>query len=410
MKRVLLLGAGYANLSLLKSLPFLQDVKITLISNNAYHYASVLLHEVAAGSRNRSVLFNLKDILDSSVEFIEDEVKEIKEKSVVCKNGEYEYDFLSIGLGFHGDDFGIKGVKEFTLPLNSYKDAIFIREKIYSALETYKETKDSTYLNFVVCGGGFSGSELVASLSREIPKACNKLKIDSSKLNIYCIEAMNNILPMFPDNLIDSGSRYLKKHKVKILVNHKIVEIKDSEVLVQENENIKTLYARTIIWTAGVKGNSVIENSPFLTNNMKISRSKIEVDSCLHPKSLESNTDSSEDIESKFENIFVLGDCAALIDENTNKFYAPTAQLAESQGEYATKALCALLDNDEYNSGFVYHSAGIFCSLGKSYGLGISSKKGAVGRTFEGFLALSIKRFIEFKWKFKLIGISAFFK
>ncbi len=47
--------------------------------------------------------------------------------------------------------------------------------------------------------------------------------------------------------------------------------------------------------------------------------------------------------ENEMNNIFVLGDCAALKDEKTGRFYPPTAQLAQQQGEYLAQTLETLL-------------------------------------------------------------------
>lgn len=384
--RILLLGAGYANISLLKSLPLLQDAQITLISNNPYHYVSVLLHEVASGVRSRDVLYDIKAMLDKQIEFIEDEVIEIKQDKVLCQKSEYAYDILVIGLGFSSDTFGIKGIKEHTYPLVSYKDGLFIYEMIHKNLQTYIHTNDASYLNIAVCGGGFSGAELVSSLAEELPKICTQNHIDPKMLNIYCIEALSNILPMFPKELVDSGSAYIKKLGVQILTNSKIIECKKGEIIIQRDNNIESIFAKTIIWTAGIKGNEVIANSKLFVSK----KSRIEVDNFLHPKN--QNTSMG--------NIYVVGDCSAVLDPKTQKFFPPTAQIALRQGEYLARALKARVNKENFTQEFSFESLGVFCALGRRYAVGMTRK-----RLLQGRAALWISKIIKMKWWYKIGGI-----
>ncbi len=389
MQRILLLGAGYANIALIKSLPILQDTHITLVSKNPYHYTSVLLHEVASGVKDKEVLFDLKDMFDADITIKQDSIIEIKEGKAIGQSQTYEYDILVIGLGFSSDTFGIKGVKEFSMPLVDYQNALHIKEKIRNNIIEYKATKDPTKLHIVVCGGGFSGSELVASLAEELPKICAQEGVDSSLLRISCIEALPNVLPMFSEKLIQAGSRYMQKNlNIHLLTHCKILECKENEVIIQRNDSQESIRAGAIIWTAGVKGNEVIEHSSFFVSH----RSKIQVDTSLHPIGQKIDMD----------NIFVIGDCAALLDPSTKRFYPPTAQLAIAEGEFVAKALIARIQNREFSETFSYTSKGTFCSLGARYAIGESGTK-----SFKGKLAIAIKRYIEMKWRYKIGGIAA---
>lgn len=386
MKRVLLLGAGYANISLLKSLPLMQDTTITLISNNPYHYMSVLLHEVASGERGENVLFGLSGMFDEYINIIQDEILEIQHDKVIGKKNAYEYDILVIGLGFSSDTFGIPGIKEFTLSLVNYKEALVIYETLKQNLAAYKQTKDKSKLQIAVCGGGFSGSELSASLAQELPKMCAKEGIDPTLVKIYCIEAMPEILPMFPEPLSKAGRAYLSKLGVEVLSGSKILECKKGEVIIQNNQGTQSIFAETIIWTAGVKGNEVIEKSSFFESK----RSRLEVDGFLNPINQKTPMD----------HIFVAGDCAAVLNKATQRFFPPTAQIALKQGEYLAKSLSAKLNDEPFSEEFHFESKGTFCSLGKYYGIGMTSNK-----TFKGKIAIWIKRFIELRWSYKISGL-----
>lgn len=410
---IVFLGAGYATLSCIASLPksIYNSAKWTLITKDSTHYESVLLHEVASGYKDREILHKLQDILPKDIEIVQDCVRTINasSKQIICDGGTYSYDVLILGLGFASDSFGISGVSEYALPLTNYHQAKAIHAKIEANLQAYKRTSDARYLRFVVCGGGFSGCELVATLSQEIPKQAKKLGIQQP-IECVCIEALDNVLPMFSPTLAQKGRKYLEKLGVKVLSASKILSVLENGVQIacaneQQGPQTTLIESFCTIWTAGVQGSLVIANS------FGTPKSKLVITPYLHPKSLESSDsnaakDSSADME--LESIFVLGDCGALLDEKTQRFYPPTAQLAQQQGIYLASILATYLqqyaakDSAKVDSSapippFSYKPQGTICSLGHSYGVGEVS-----GREVSGLIAIAIKRAIEWRWRRKI--------
>ena len=410
---IVFLGAGYATLSCIASLPksIYNSAKWTLITKDSTHYESVLLHEVASGYKDREILHKLQDILPKDIEIVQDCVRTINasSKQIICDGGTYSYDVLILGLGFASDSFGISGVSEYALPLTNYHQAKAIHAKIEANLQAYKRTNDARYLRFVVCGGGFSGCELVATLSQEIPKQAKKLGIQQP-IECVCIEALDNVLPMFSPTLAQKGRKYLEKLGVKVLSASKILSVLENGVQIacaneQQGPQTTLIESFCTIWTAGVQGSLVIANS------FGTPKSKLVITPYLHPKSLESSDsnaakDSSADME--LESIFVLGDCSALLDEKTQRFYPPTAQLAQQQGIYLASILATYLqqyaakDSAKVDSSapippFSYKPQGTICSLGHSYGVGEVS-----GREVSGLIAIAIKRAIEWRWRRKI--------
>ncbi|KAA8709609.1 NAD(P)/FAD-dependent oxidoreductase [Helicobacter canis] len=410
---IVFLGAGYATLSCIASLPksIYNSAKWTLITKDSTHYESVLLHEVASGYKDREILHKLQDILPKDIEIVQDCVRTINasSKQIICECGTYSYDVLILGLGFASDSFGISGVSEYALPLTNYHQAKAIHAKIEANLQAYTRTSDARYLRFVVCGGGFSGCELVATLSQEIPKQAKKLGIQQP-IECVCIEALDNVLPMFSPTLAQKGRKYLEKLGVKVLSASKILSVLENGVQIacaneQQGPQTTLIESFCTIWTAGVQGSLVIANS------FGTPKSKLVITPYLHPKSLESSDsnaakDSSADME--LESIFVLGDCSALLDEKTQRFYPPTAQLAQQQGIYLASILATYLqqyaakDSAKVDSSapippFSYKPQGTICSLGHSYGVGEVS-----GREVSGLIAIAIKRAIEWRWRRKI--------
>lgn len=401
MKKVLLLGAGYGNIALLKSInkDVFSQAEFTLINDTPYHYKTISLHDVASGKHKRSVLFPLCDMLDERINRVEDRVLSINGASVQCQNGTYEYDYLVVGLGFSTDSFGIPGVGIYTQSITSYESASAIYKSIEERLHAYCNDNDEKNLSFVVCGGGFTGIEFAGSLAQELKKQCETRGIDYTLVRIYCIEAMPKILPMFSENLMQLGLQRLKQLGVQVLTNSKILECKMGCVVIEKDGKQEEIHANSIIWTAGVKGNEVIANSSFFTSG----RSKVETDTWLQPINQ----------QHPMEHIYVIGDCGALKDEQSGRFYPPTAQMAQQQGEYLAQILEARIYaanrgeqlERESMPPFQFNMRGSICSIGAGYAIGMAGEKEVSGQ-----IANMIKWFVESKWNYKLGGFSAIFR
>lgn len=465
--KILLLGAGYANMSLLTRLDeeTLSKAQFSIITKEPYHYKSICLHDVASGKHDKSVLFNVDSTLDSKINVIQDEITSIESSIVKGAKSSYEYDYLVVGLGFGSDDFGIKGVREYAKSITSYSSAREIYALILSKLEGLREKDDDeAKLSFAVCGGGFSGIEFAGSLAEEVAKKCSEFGIDFGNIKIYCIEAAPKILPMFSDRLQKAGLDKLESLGVQVLTSSKILECKQHSIIIEKENTQSEINADVIIWTAGVKGNPVIESSPLFSSTI-LARSKVEVDEFLRPKCLEStkpqeqnsqksaeqSTDkTSQDSQAQnlaqpqndtkiqsnqppsqaatfedaskglstqsgvLENVFVLGDCASFRNEPSERFFPPTAQLAREQGKYLAQVFQILLkkktqkklaqNKSPYGKKilpFRFTPKGSICSIGESYALG------ALG-SFEikGRLASVLKKIIESLWNLQLKGFS----
>ncbi|WP_276206402.1 FAD-dependent oxidoreductase [Helicobacter sp. L8] len=212
--RLVVLGAGYASLAFLKSLSATvrSNCQITLIAESPLHYFSVLLHEVAAGVQGNYTLA-LSQILPSGVRFIQDRVLEIQEKSVLGTQGSYAYDYLVVGLGFASESFGVAGVQEHAHSLVNFANAQASHQALLQAIQTFKQARP---FSVVVCGGGFSGIELVGALSDTLERLCAP-----KAYSLTCIEAMPTILPMFTPQLAQKGVDYLQKRGVQLLLGGK---------------------------------------------------------------------------------------------------------------------------------------------------------------------------------------------
>lgn len=122
-------------------------------------------------------------------------------------------------------------------------------------------------------------------------------------------------------------------------------------VVLANGEEIK---AATVVWAAGVRGNSIVEKSGF-----EVMRGRVKVDEFLRAPG--------------YDNVFVVGDCA-LIFNDEGRPYPPTAQIAVQEGEALGDNLAALI-RGEVMMPFKPALQGSLASLGKGEGIGMVGTK-----------------------------------
>lgn len=354
--KIVVLGAGYAGLKTTRDLTKLlapEEADIVLINKHNYHYETTWLHEVAAGTINlNQARFMISDVIHPSrVRLIYDTVEKIdtEEQRVILKNGEITYDYLVVALGFETNTFGIKGMEEYAYSIVDINSSRLIREHIELQFAKYSagESDDESALTILVGGAGFTGIEFVGELAEKVPQLCRKYDIDRSKARIINVEAMPSILPMFDKDLVDYAIRSLEDRGVEFRLGTPIKECTPEGFIVgDDNELIK---AGTVVWTGGVTGNSVLGKSGF-----ELERGKVMVEPDLRAPG--------------HENIFVLGDCAWVMDEEAGRPYPPTAQAALQHGETCARNLRALLRGEPLEK-FQFIDRGTVASLGINDGI-----------------------------------------
>ncbi len=389
--KILIIGAGYGGMMtavrLTKDLNN-QDAEITLVNKHNYHYQTTWLHEPAAGTLHHDrTRMLIKDVINTNrINFVQDTVVEIKkdENKVILQNGELDYDYLVIGLGFESETFGIKGMKENAFTIRSVDTVRKIREHIEYQFASYNHdaVKDDNKLNIIVGGGGFSGVEFVGELAHRVPQLCREYDVDRSKVRIINIEAMPSILPNFDKELVDYAIHQLESKGVEFKLGAMIKEVKEDRVIIGTKDSDETdeIIAGTIVWTGGVRGSSVLEASGFETN-----RGKLPVEEDLRATG--------------YENIFVIGDCALVMDKESGRPYPPTAQIAIQESFTLSKNLRHLLHSQPTET-FTYKSKGTVASLGKGDAIGVVGD-----RKLKGAPAAAMKKIIDDRYLFLLGGV-----
>jgi NADH:ubiquinone reductase (H+-translocating) len=380
MKRptILVLGAGYGGLTTVVNLQKViqaNDAEIILINKNDYHYETTWLHEVGAGTLSpEQARYPISNVIHPHVKFVQATVEgmDVTKKSVTTSSGEFTYDYLVLGLGFEGETFGIPGLKEHALSLTNINSARQVREHIEYQFATWSldEVKDDSKLTIIVGGAGFTGIEFLGELGNRIPTLCKEFDIPQENVRVLCVEAAPMVLPGFDEQLVEYAKAQLMKKGIEFSIGTPIVEATAEGVKIKKDEEVEFIKAGTVVWAAGVRGNALIESSGIESN-----RARIAV---------------REDMRAPgFDDVFVVGDCAFLLNEEAGRPYPPTAQIAMQQAVTIAKNIKHLM-NEEPTEVFVYDDKGAVCSLGHDDAVGT-----AFGRKFTGKAASALKKVVD---------------
>ncbi|HLQ97986.1 MAG TPA: NAD(P)/FAD-dependent oxidoreductase [Candidatus Dormibacteraeota bacterium] len=393
---IVVLGAGYGGLittvNLQKSLGTNQ-ANITLVNKHDYHYQSTWLHESAAGTLHHDrVRIPIKDVINTSkVNLVIDTVVSIdpKEKKVVLENDELTYDILVVSLGFESATFGIPGLEENAYMIESLNSSRLIREHIEYNFAMYhnEKEKNQARLNIVVGGAGFTGMEFVGELANRIPELCKEYDIDKSLVKIITVEGAPTVMPGFDPQLVEYAMNSLEARGVEFITSAMLKECKPDGIVYEKDGEEHSISTLTTVWAAGVKANSIVEESGFETN-----RGKVEVRPDLRSP--------------EYDDVFVVGDCALIMNEETGRPYPPTAQIASQAADVAAQNIKDLVEGNKTLTAFEPNILGTVASLGNNDAIGtiFGDKK------IFGWNATVMKKIIDNKHLLKLGGIGLLLK
>lgn len=397
MKKVIVLGAGYAGLKTVVELQkkLRGQVDITLVNENPYHYEATDLHEVASGNLPASkITFPVADVLNPEMTtLILDHVERVDrdKKTVELRNHQpLSYDYCVFALGFVSETFGIKGAEENSLPMTNVKESEAIHDHIIAQMKDYQETKNPNDLKLIICGAGFTGIELAGALADARPRYAKLAGVTPDQIDIHIIDASKRLLPMFNEKLADYGINLLKKLDVKITTEARIQEIQPNTVLYKSAEDtdsdpLHKVEANTIIWTTGVSGNPVVAES-----GLQARRGRV--------------MDSEHLTAPEYDDMYMIGDVAAVMPPDGKRPYPTTAQIALSMANYVAKDIAARVKGTARPAAYVYKSLGTVASVGNTRAFGEAS-----GHSFKGYPASVLKKIIMNKSLMELGGFKELF-
>ena len=278
--------------------------------------------------------------------------------------GRDPYDHLVLAVGQAVNLDIVPGMARHGWPLKTLGDALALGNRVVEQLERAQVALDpvlkARLLSFVVIGGGITGIEVagaIADLLREGSRYYDR--IDPKEIRMTVIQGGSRILEQFPESLSSFADRKIRQRGIDIRTNARAEAVTVEGIRLKGGEFID---AGTVV---SAVGNTI---QPLLAGaDLPIERHRIKVTPEMRVEG--------------HDNVWALGDCAAVPNALDNSISPTLAQFALRQGQQIAKNLVAVIGGRRPEP-FRFRPQGMFANIGHNNAVGL-----VFGIHFSGFLA-----------------------
>jgi NADH:ubiquinone reductase (H+-translocating) len=378
--RIIIVGGGFGGLEVAKGLKGFK-AQTVLFDKYNHHTFQPLLYQVAtSGLETSSIVAPFRKLFGpySDFYFRLAEVINVKpeENYIETSIGGVKYDYLVIATGAITNFYGMKELEKNASSMKNIVDATKLRNKIIRHMEYAVLTEDNeamnSFMDFVIVGGGATGVELAGALSElknnVFPKDYKEL--DMRAMDIHLIEASPKLLNSMSPQASAKALEFLTQMGVHVQLNTAVRSYDGYEVALSNGEK---LISRSLVWTAGVRGNPIAG----LGEELLTKGNRLLVDQFNRIKG--------------FENIFAIGDVALMEgDDHFPKGHPQMAPPAQQQGRLVANNLKRLIRKQPLKA-FRYFDKGAMATVGRNKA--VVDMKGGI--RFQGAFAWYVWMFVH---------------
>lgn len=353
--RIVIIGGGFAGISLAKRLRN-KNVQVVLLDKHNYHNFQPLMYQVATGGLEPdSIAYPIRKIVQEYKDFYFRlaEVRDIDpENNIIYADiGELKFDYLVIATGSKTNYFGNKEIERNSMAMKTIPQSLNIRSLILENFEQALLTNDiderHSLMNFVLVGGGPTGVELAGALA-EMKKAIlpkDYPDLDVRKMEINLIQGSNRVLDSMSENASEKAEKFLLDLGVSVWKNVRVTGYDGKTVTTSSDLSFDSA---TVIWTAGVQGALPhgLKADSFIKN---VNRIKVN---------------QYNQVEG-YNNIFAIGDIAVMASEDYPQGHPMMAQPAMQQGRLLADNLIRII-NKKTPIPFEYKDKGSMATIGRN--------------------------------------------
>ena len=266
--RVVIVGCGFAGLFAARALRG-APVEVVVVDRTNHHLFQPLLYQVATGvlsegdiappirdvlRHHRNARVVLGEVVDVDVDDRELTI------STLGHDIKQPYDSLIVATGASQSYFGHDEYARDAPGMKTIDDALELRGRIFGALEIAELEPDDAarapWLTFAVVGAGPTGVELAGQIAELSHRALhdNFRSFDPKNVRIVLLDAVDNVLPSFPERLRRRAQRTLERLGVEVQLGTRVVGVDETGLDTAGTDGQSgRIEARTKIWAAGVQ-------------------------------------------------------------------------------------------------------------------------------------------------------------
>jgi NADH dehydrogenase len=363
--RILIVGGGYVGmytaLRLQRKLRR-DEARVTVVDPLSYMTYQPFLPESAAGNLEpRHMVVPLRrvlrkcEVLGGRITRIDHSARRARFQPIEGPGRDLAYDVLVVAGGSIARTLPIPGLAECGIGFRTVAEAIYLRNKVLSALELAASTDDAAIrrraLSFVFIGGGYAGIEAIAELEDMARDALRYFDgISEADMNWTMVEAAGRVLPEVSLKMAEYTVRQLEKRGIAVRLNTRVESLVDGHVVLSDGTEFD---ADTVVWTAGVRANPILEHSDLPIDDKK----RVMCAANLRVRDI--------------DDCWAAGDCAAVPDltsDDPGAMCGPTAQHAVRQAKQLADNIVASLRGGNIHD-YRHKYVGSVASLGLHRGV-----------------------------------------
>ena len=361
LPQIVIVGGGVAGLILATRLGHTLGrrrlARIRLVDRSWVHVWKPMLHTFAAGTWNiyEQQVQYVAHARAHHFEYVPGELDAIDRTArrirlaplqaageVVAGSREVEYDMLVLAFGSRANDFGTPGVVEHCHFIDSPDQADLFNAGLRA--EVVRSFAEGGNIDIAIVGGGATGVELAAELSRMVNLAAGYGEADiRPRLRLTLLESAPRILNAFPEAVSASATCELRALGVDVRTGVRVVAADGGGFVLDGGERVPAVLK---VWAAGIRAARSFDESGLQLNRA----GQVIVGSNL--------------LAIGEQSIFALGDCASLVPEGAERPLPSTAQVANQQARHLSRHLPAWLHDGAPVPAFHFRDFGALVALG----------------------------------------------